>query len=303
MLLKQMKYFVAVVDCNSFTEAAESCFISQSAVSQQIQALEKELGVKLLHRENRRFSLTPAGEYFYRQSRLILQETERILRETVRRGRKNEQSLIRVGYLKSYSGQELRQVVAEFSSLYPGIAMSLVSGNHEQLYRLIKNGEVDIVLNDQRRAFSDAYENRILQKSTVVVEISVNHPASRQEKLTQRDLRFTPCILIAAQDQRGTEERYYRETLGYSGNFLFAEDMEEGRLLVLGNRGYMPLEAAGTLSAPAPAIRRIPLYRNGEPVRRNICVFWLKEKTNYYIEKFADMLHQVIQENKKTEAE
>lgn len=303
MLLKQMKYFVAVVDCNSFTEAAEACFISQSAVSQQIQALEKELGVKLLHREHRRFFLTPAGEYFYRQSRLILQETERILRETVRTGRANERNLIRVGYLKSYSGQELRQVVAEFSSMYPELAMNLVSGNHEQLYKLIKNGDVDMVLNDQRRAFSDAYENRILQKSTVVVEISVHHPASRQERLTQGDLRFTPCILIAAQDQRGTEERYYRETLGYSGNFLFAEDMEEGRLLVLGNRGYMPLEATGTLPTPAPAIRRIPLYRNGEPVRRNICVFWLKEKTNYYIEKFADMLHQVIQENKKTEAE
>lgn len=297
MLLRQMKYFVAVVDCNSFTEAAEECFISQSAISQQIQTLERDLGVKLLHRENRRFSLTPAGEYFYRQSRLVLQETEGIWRETVRIGHENAQNRIRVGYLKSYSGQELRQVVAEFSRLYPEISMSLVSGSHEQLYRLIKNGEVDMVLNDQRRAFSDAYENKILQKSPVVVEISVNHPFSRQERLTQKELKFTPCILIAAQEQRDIEERYYRETLGYSGNFLFAEDMEEGRLLVLGNRGYMPLEVTGTLSAPAPAIRRIPLYRNDAPVRRNICAFWLKEKTNYYIEKFAAMLQQVIREN------
>ena len=56
-----MKYFTAVVDCNSFTEAAEQCYISQSAISQQIRALEKDLGVELIHRENRRFSLTPAG--------------------------------------------------------------------------------------------------------------------------------------------------------------------------------------------------------------------------------------------------
>ena len=62
MLLRQMKYFTAVVECGSFTEAAEECFISQSAVSQQIQALENDLGVKLLHRESRGFSLTPAGE-------------------------------------------------------------------------------------------------------------------------------------------------------------------------------------------------------------------------------------------------
>ena len=51
MLFKQMKYFMTVIDCNSFTEAAEQCFISQSAISQQIKSLEKELGVELLVRE------------------------------------------------------------------------------------------------------------------------------------------------------------------------------------------------------------------------------------------------------------
>ena len=78
MLLKQMKYFVAIVDTGSFTEAAEKCYISQSAISQQMQILEKELGVKLIHREKRRFSVTPAGEYFYRHSRALLSETENI---------------------------------------------------------------------------------------------------------------------------------------------------------------------------------------------------------------------------------
>ena len=55
-MLKQIKYFQAVVRCNSFSEAAEQCYISQSAISQQVQALERELGVTLLKRENRRFS-------------------------------------------------------------------------------------------------------------------------------------------------------------------------------------------------------------------------------------------------------
>ena len=72
MLLKQMKYFITVVDCNSFTEAAEECFISQSAISQQIKTLEKELGVSLLIREGRQFSLTPAGEYFYRHGKVLM---------------------------------------------------------------------------------------------------------------------------------------------------------------------------------------------------------------------------------------
>ena len=59
MLLRQIKYFVTVVECNSFTQAAEKCFISQSAISQQIGALEKVNGVVLgtfsqIERENNR---------------------------------------------------------------------------------------------------------------------------------------------------------------------------------------------------------------------------------------------------------
>lgn len=93
MLLRQMRYFVAVADCRSFTEAAEQCYISQSAISQQIRALEADLGVELIHRENRRFSLTPAGEYFYRQSKGLLGQVEAVRRETVRIGQDQESQL------------------------------------------------------------------------------------------------------------------------------------------------------------------------------------------------------------------
>ena len=54
MLFRQMKYFAAVVECSSFTEAAERCYISQSAISQQIRSLEKELGVELILNDQRR---------------------------------------------------------------------------------------------------------------------------------------------------------------------------------------------------------------------------------------------------------
>ena len=63
-MIRQMKYFQAVVHNNSFSKAAEECHISQSAISQQIQALERELGFHLLKRKNRKFILTSAGEYF-----------------------------------------------------------------------------------------------------------------------------------------------------------------------------------------------------------------------------------------------
>ena len=65
--------------------------------SQQIRALEKELGVELIHRENRKFTLTPAGEYFYSQSKGILEEVDDIRRETIRIGQDDELQLLQCG--------------------------------------------------------------------------------------------------------------------------------------------------------------------------------------------------------------
>ena len=63
-MLKQLKYFQSVVRLNSFSEAAEENFISQSAISQQVQTLERELGFLLLERKNRSFTLAPAVRTF-----------------------------------------------------------------------------------------------------------------------------------------------------------------------------------------------------------------------------------------------
>lgn len=114
MLLRQMRYFTAVVDCGSFTEAAEQCYISQSAISQQVQSLERELGMELIHRENRRFSVTPTGQYFYSHCKAILKQVDDLIQETKRLGNDRELQL-RIGYLRCYSGMELYQAVAEFS--------------------------------------------------------------------------------------------------------------------------------------------------------------------------------------------
>ncbi len=296
MLLRQMKYFVAVVDCNSFTEAAEQCYISQSAISQQIRALEKELGVELLHRENRKFTLTSAGEYFYRQSKGILDEVEDIRHETIRIGQDHELQL-RIGYLRCYSGQELHQAVAEFSQLYPEVSISIVNGTHEELYNQLRSGEVDVILSDQRRAFSSQYENYQLLQCGCYAELSVRNRLSSQDAVELDSLKRTPCILISSREQQNTEQDYFQNTLGFGGKFLFAENLEEGRLMVAGNRGFLPVESVGTLPPAGAAIKRLPIMQSGQPLRRNYCVFWLKEYTNYYIEEFALTLKKLLHNN------
>ena len=288
-MIKQIKYFQAVVRCKSFTEAAEECFISQSAISQQIQALEQELGVKLLNRGNRKFSLTPAGEYFYRKSLVLIADFERIRNETVRIANKDRAEL-RIGYLKCYSGQEFRMAVADYSQRYPDVSIQIINGNHEDLYTALRNGEVDLILSDQRRAFSDEYANFILASSKCYIEIAAWNPIASLECVETEELKNIPCILVASPGQQDTEQTYYREVLGIQSDFQFAENIEEARLLVVGGKGFMPIEGGSQELGSAASLSRVLLTRRGNPIKRTYCAFWKEDNSGYYIEAFADIL-------------
>mgnify|MGYP002774902750 CR=1 FL=1 len=277
----------------SFTEASYTLQISQSAVSQQIKALEEELGVSLLVRQNRTFSLTPAGEYFYRHGKELLQEIDAFQKETRRLGEDRELQL-RLGYLNNYCGSELYGTVAAFSAQYPEVTIHIFNGTHEELYRQLRDKKADMVLNDQRRAFSDTYENDVLTTGTLYAEISLQNPLSRQEHLSLEDLKRIPCILVAPAEQEQAEGAYYAGTLGFAENFLFARTLEDARLLVASNRGYLPVETFNA-TVPAGAVSvRLPLYKGGNPLLRHYCLFWRKDNSTYYVEEFASLLHERI---------
>ena len=100
--------------------------------------------------------------------------------------------------------------------------------------------------------------------------------------------------MVASETQRETEQEYYRDVVGFRGEFLYAENLEEARLMVIGRKGFMPVEGTGK-AAPAAAsagtsIVRIPLVRGEEPILRNYCAFWKKDNTVRYVKEFADIL-------------
>ena len=294
MLLRQLKYFITIVDCNSFTEAAEKCFISQSAISQQISALEEDLGVKLLRRENRKFSLTPAGEYFYQEAKAIESKLNEIKRETVRLGSDNELQL-KIGYLASYDGSELQSAIIEFAKVYPEVVVSVTKGTHEDLYFALKDGNVSLVLNDQRRAFSDEYENFVLNQSPAYIEVSSNHGLATKEFVTTKELEEYPCILVTSKGRENTERDFYENTLGIGKQFIFTESLDEARLLAMSGRGFLLVESIKQQSTSA--LVRLEVRREGgNPIVRTYCAFWQKARTSYYIEEFADILRKKFTE-------
>lgn len=289
MLLRQIEYFQAVIENGNFYEAAEQCHVSQSAISQQIKKLEDELNVKLLKRHNRTFSLTPAGEHFYRKSLVITGDIEQMLRET-KRIAANDNKVLKIGYYKGYNGNELSEAVSLFSEKYPAIDVQIIVGSHEELYHAMENGVIDLALNDQRRAFSDAYNNVILAESTLYVELSAKNPLSKLPSLEITDLKNTPCILVMNQSGQKEEQEYYETIIGLRGEFLFADTMQEARLKIVTGQGYMPVDIIGEQTWFDTTVSRIPLVRGGEAVKKTYCVFWKKTISDGYMEDFADIL-------------
>lgn len=292
-MLKQLRYFRAVVKCGSFTEAAEQCYISQSAISQQISALEQELGVSLLKREKRKFSLTSAGEYLYNQSRVLLEQADAIRRETIRIGQNSELHL-RIGYLDGYEGKSLQEVIFQFTSTYPEVVLSVTKYSHEDLYLKVSSDEIDLVLSYQRRAFQDKYENYHLLNVPCCVELSANSKLAQQPFVHTEELREIPCILIAKREQQELERVFYQDTLGIGKHFYFVESADDARLTVIGNRGFLPVADMG-LERETAGVKRLPLLRkDNTPIELNYCAFWKRERSNYYIEEFAAALKRQL---------
>lgn len=289
MLLRQIEYLQSVVENGNFYLAAEQCNVSQSAISQQIKKLEDELGVRLLERHNRTFSLTPAGEHFYRKSLVITSDVEHLIKET-KRIADNNPAVLRIGYYMGYQGNELSDVISKFSEKYPTVDIQIMVGSHEELYHAMENDTVDLALNDQRRAFSDAYNNEFLAKSELYIELSVKNPLAKLPCIDISDLKNSSCILVINKAGQKEEQTYYEKIIGLQGNFLFADSIKEARLKILTGQGYMPVDIIKEQTYDDTTVKRIPLTRNGQPVTKNYCGFWRKDNSGYYVEEFAEIL-------------
>lgn len=293
MLLKQLEYFVCVVDNNSFTLAATEQYVSQSAISQQIKALENSLGVELMVREKRSFHLTPAGQYLYRSGKKLLERFHDVKVETTRIGTDARVSL-RIGYLNRYSGIAMQQTVIRMAKRYRNLDIRMYSGSHEELYGMLQDRRVDVAFNDQWQVLSDDYESQLIDKATTIIEVPQGYTdAGSVELKTIDDL---PLILVCRGKYTLTEEDHYRKAMGYSGAFAYARTLEEARYLVAGQQGLLLLDRFKYLTDALPGIERKVLTNHGKTMERHYYFVSHRSQDNTYVEAFKDMFIQVLDE-------
>ena len=82
--------------------------------------------------------------------------------------------------------------------------------------------------------------------------------------------------------------------MNLSRRFLYADSLEQARLMVVSQRGYLPVDQIGDLAKPLEGIKRIRLYYKDKPIQRNYFACWSKENTNYYIEEFVEIYKNLL---------
>jgi len=141
MELRQLRYFVTLAEELHFGRAAEREHIVQSALSQQVQRLERELGVRLLERSTHHVSLTAAGAVFLVEARQILAHADRAA--TIARRATGAAAPLRVGIIDA-SYDSMPQILHEVQARYPGLVIHQVEASVPGQYQQLTDGRLDV---------------------------------------------------------------------------------------------------------------------------------------------------------------
>lgn len=143
MEIHQLQYVLAVARYRNFTIAAESCYISQSSLSQQIANLEKELGVCLFKRSTRTLQITEAGETFVKMASEILGSVDR-LGQTMSDYAGFLRGTINIGAITALEKIGFSDMVSDFYAAYPNLTLNIYHGKSLSLLEALEKRTVDV---------------------------------------------------------------------------------------------------------------------------------------------------------------
>ncbi|MGF1569992.1 MAG: LysR family transcriptional regulator [Nodosilinea sp.] len=143
MELRQLRYFVTVVEELHFGRAADRLHMTQPAVSKQIANLEQELDVKLLARTKRTAQLTPAGQVFFEQAQQLLRQAEATIQLTQRIER-GEVGNLTIGFTETAVHTVLPQLVRDFRQIYPNVEITMLELGTEAQVTALNQGKIDL---------------------------------------------------------------------------------------------------------------------------------------------------------------
>jgi len=201
MLLRQIQYFMAVAESHHFTKAAKQLFVSQSALSQQINKLEDDLGVKLLDRISHPITLTGAGEEFYRCAKKILSDINHLELQMQHYARDN-QGTLHIGVITGLGKLPLTDILSKFNTeISPQMQFSLTNCLSKKLCHMLGNHEIDIAIMAVSDDFpTNDFEILSLQHEPFLAILPAAHTLSNNTQISLQELETENFIFPTAEN-------------------------------------------------------------------------------------------------------
>jgi DNA-binding transcriptional LysR family regulator len=198
--LRHLRYFVAVAEELNFTRAAARVGIGQPPLSQQIRALESELGGDLFRRLPHGVELTMAGAALLDDARALLEQSE-ALKRTVRRATEGASGRVRIGFTASASFHPIvANSIRDFRSRWPHVDVALAEANTSELLDRLSRSDIDAAfIRTGARNPTGFAVNRLLEESTLLV-LPANHPRAGAASLRLIDIANEHILLAPRRD-------------------------------------------------------------------------------------------------------
>lgn len=204
MELRHLRYYVAVAEELHFHRAADRLHISQPPLSQQIRALERELGVVLLERNRRSVAMTAAGTAFLRDAREILAAVDAAT-ETVRSVARGEAGRLAVGFVGSAMHGALPGVLRAHRRAYAQVQLVLTELPTAGQLEALMSGRIDVgVIRPPVREPGLAFET--IHTEPFVVALPEDHALAARDEVALAELVAEPFVLLARREAPGLYE-------------------------------------------------------------------------------------------------
>lgn len=254
MELQQLRYVVEVAETSSFTRAAERCFVTQSALSHQIAALEREIGQRLFIRSSRSVRLSEAGEAFVGPARAALRAAEQA-REDAAAVDGVVTGTLRIGVIPTVTALDLPAVLVAYRAAHPRARVELQVGNSDVLMTRLRHGELDVALLGLREGTTPVgVASRVLTQERLVAALPRDHALAQAGVLRLEDLVRSPFADFPAGTSGRAQSDAAFATAGLTRDVAFEADSAALLLGLVAAGLAVTMLAPGTIASSSAEV-------------------------------------------------
>ncbi|HEY3775264.1 MAG TPA: LysR family transcriptional regulator [Solirubrobacteraceae bacterium] len=277
MDLRHLRYFVAVVDEGQFVRAAAELHVAQSALSQQIRDLERELGAELLHRDRRGVTPTAAGVVLLGHSRALLERAELARAEVA------QLTGVITGTLRIASGSPsgpvpLPATLAEFQRRHPAVEIVIRDAPSEELIRWLEDGTVDVaVITFAPDRLPTRLQGTLITRESLLALVPYGHALAARDRVSLAELATESLVTFpSGSGVRQTIDEGFRAA-GARRPAVTAETIDPLAMIELVGVGLgVAIVPPSFADLATPAVRAVELAPPG--LLENVTLAWPRER-------------------------